>query len=74
MLCSGKVFYDISARLEQEPNDAVAVVRVEELYPFPERELRAAIESFGKLEEVVWLQEEPQNMGAWSFVEPRLRG
>lgn len=73
VLCSGKIYYDLAARLEAEPNDSVAVARVEQLYPFPEQELRDAFASFGKLEEVVWLQEEPQNMGAWTYMQPRLR-
>jgi 2-oxoglutarate dehydrogenase E1 component len=73
ILCSGKVYYDLSAKLEQEPNEHVAVVRVEQLYPFPELALRAALQPFDQLTDVVWLQEEPHNMGAWRFMEPRLR-
>ena len=74
VLCSGKIYYDIAARLEQEPQDSVAVLRVEQLYPLPEHELMNALEPYEKLEDVVWLQEEPQNMGAWRYMEPRLRG
>jgi 2-oxoglutarate dehydrogenase E1 component len=73
ILCSGKVYYDLSARLEQEPSENVAVVRVERLYPFPERALLTALQPFNKLTDVVWLQEEPHNMGAWRYMEPRLR-
>lgn len=53
--------------------DAIAVARIEELYPFPAAEVRRLVESYPNLEEVVWLQEEPRNMGAWTFVAPRLR-
>jgi 2-oxoglutarate dehydrogenase E1 component len=51
----------------------VAVARVEELYPFPADELRQVLGRYPGTREVVWVQEEPRNMGAWSFVEPRLR-
>jgi 2-oxoglutarate dehydrogenase E1 component len=81
VLCSGKVYVDLvggsdeqkAERAAIEGVDRVAVVRVEELYPFPAEELRAAFAAFPRLREVVWAQEEPRNMGAWTFVEPRLR-
>ena len=73
ILCSGKVYYDLAARLEHEPNESVAVMRVEQLYPFPDTQLKDALASFSKLEELVWLQEEPHNMGAWRYMEARLR-
>jgi 2-oxoglutarate dehydrogenase E1 component len=52
----------------------VAIVRVDELYPWPHEALTAVLERYTEIEEVVWTQEEPKNMGAWSFVSPRLRG
>ncbi|HEX9951375.1 MAG TPA: multifunctional oxoglutarate decarboxylase/oxoglutarate dehydrogenase thiamine pyrophosphate-binding subunit/dihydrolipoyllysine-residue succinyltransferase subunit, partial [Rubricoccaceae bacterium] len=72
VLCTGKVYYDAMKAREGLPNPAsVAVARVEQLYPFPEDEARAEIARFaGK--PVVWLQEEPANMGAWTFVQSRL--
>jgi 2-oxoglutarate dehydrogenase E1 component len=51
----------------------VAVVRVEELYPFPHAEVGATIDGYPAVEEVVWVQEEPKNMGAWSYIAPWLR-
>ena len=48
-------------------------MRVEELYPFPEKQLRTVIDRFEKADEYSWLQEEPQNMGAWTYMQPRLR-
>ncbi len=72
VLCSGKVAVDLTGT-RPEQADWVAVARVELLYPFPEREIRQVIESYPALAEVVWVQEEPKNMGAWTFVEPRLR-
>ena len=72
VLCSGKVFYDLMAdaaeRLVRPP-----VARVEQLYPLPADELRAMFSRYPSLTEVVWTQEEPRNMGAWSYMEPRLR-
>jgi 2-oxoglutarate dehydrogenase E1 component len=74
ILCAGKVYVDLlrSERLAQ--TDRVAAIRVEELYPFPDAVLRRVLDGYPSLREVVWLQEEPQNMGAWTFMEPRLRG
>src|SRR5690606_40399574 len=69
---SGKVYYDLlKAREALERPAEVAIARLEQLYPFPEAAVRAELERFGGAE-VVWLQEEPANMGAWSFVRPRL--
>jgi 2-oxoglutarate decarboxylase len=71
VLCSGKVAYDAIARRDARTAagaEPLAVVRVEQLHPWPEGEVLAALESYPSLEEVVWLQEEPENMGAWSYV------
>jgi 2-oxoglutarate dehydrogenase E1 component len=74
VLCSGKLYYDLaSARGAGAPAKHAAVVRVEELYPWPHEEIARVIDRYGGIEEVVWAQEEPRNMGAWSFVWPRLR-
>ncbi len=74
ILCSGKVAVDLATATNKgEMAEKVAVVRVEQLYPFPEQQLQAVIASYPWLHEVVWLQEEPRNMGAWSYMEPRLR-
>jgi 2-oxoglutarate dehydrogenase E1 component len=74
VLCSGKLYYDLAAaRANGTPAKHAAVVRVEELYPWPHEEIARIIDRYGGIEEVVWAQEEPRNMGAWSFVWPRLR-
>ncbi len=74
VLCSGKVYYDLAAaRANDTPAKHAAVVRVEELYPWPHEEIARIIDRYGGIEEVVWAQEEPRNMGAWAFVWPRLR-
>jgi 2-oxoglutarate dehydrogenase E1 component len=73
VLCSGKVWADVLVDPARVQRDTLAVVRVEELYPFPAHDIRALIDAYAGAEEVVWLQEEPRNMGAWTFVQPRLR-
>jgi 2-oxoglutarate dehydrogenase E1 component len=74
VFCTGKVYVDLVTSDEWEENDHVALVRVEQLYPFPGEEIARIIEQYPNVKETVWLQEEPQNMGAWSYMEPRLRG
>ncbi len=73
VLCSGKVAVDLAASKGMELAERVAVARVEELYPFPEAELRAVLAQYPHVRELVWLQEEPRNMGAWKFMSSRLR-
>ncbi len=72
--CSGKVYYDLVHALEQEPDkkDAIALARIEQFYPFPEDDVRAEIMRYGSAESFFWVQEEPENMGAWSFLRHRL--
>jgi len=78
VLCSGKVYFDfVTARQKYSKESGlepdVIACRVEELYPFPAAEVSALLNSLPNLKEVVWLQEEPRNMGAWTYVAPRLR-
>lgn len=72
VLCCGKVYVDLLAASANTPAPGVAVARVEELYSFPREELADVIGSYPNLREIVWLQEEPQNMGAWSYIAPQL--
>ncbi len=73
VLCSGKVAYDALLRRDQG-NAAAAVVRIEQLYPWPERALLEVLERYPFTDSIYWLQEEPENMGAWPFVAGRLHG
>jgi 2-oxoglutarate dehydrogenase E1 component len=73
VLCSGKVYYDLIGGDAREESTDVAVVRVEQLYPFPEDMLRSLIERYPNAQELVWVQEEPANMGAWTYVRPWLQ-
>jgi 2-oxoglutarate dehydrogenase E1 component len=72
LLCSGKVYYDLT-EMEEAHDARLAIIRVEQLYPLEEKLLGRALRRFRKAREVIWVQEESQNMGAWSFMEPRLR-
>jgi multifunctional 2-oxoglutarate metabolism enzyme len=72
LLCSGKIYYDIIGNENRAASDRVAVGRVEMLYPFPQAEILKLVELYPKLEEVVWVQEEPRNMGARAYMSPRL--
>jgi 2-oxoglutarate dehydrogenase E1 component len=73
LLCAGKVAYDLLQHRRVAARADVGVVRVEQPYPFPAREVSALIASLPSLRDVVWVQEEPANMGGWPTVEPRLR-
>jgi 2-oxoglutarate dehydrogenase E1 component len=73
LLCSGKIYYDIVGHQARQGNSGVAVGRAELLYPFPQAEILKLIESYPKLREVVWVQEEPRNMGARAHMSPRLQ-
>jgi 2-oxoglutarate dehydrogenase E1 component len=72
VLCSGKVYYDLAGHELREQAKAVAVGRLEQLYPFPVEAYAELVRSFPELDEVVWAQEEPQNMGAWRAIRHRL--
>jgi 2-oxoglutarate dehydrogenase E1 component len=72
VLCSGKVAVDLLTSERRKDNAHVAIARVEQLYPFPEDAIRKVIDGYAKLREVCWVQEEPENMGAWEFVRPLL--
>ena len=70
--CTGKVYYDLIAQREELASDAVAVVRIEQLYPFPAAQLREIVAAYPNVREIVWTQEEPMNMGAWRYIRPLL--
>jgi 2-oxoglutarate dehydrogenase E1 component/2-oxoglutarate decarboxylase len=72
LLCSGKVAYDLLAQREADGTTDVAVVRVEQLYPLPDGQIREALERYPNATDVVWVQEEPMNMGAWQFMAVNL--
>ena len=69
VFCTGKIYYDLAPKRAPQ----VALVRVEELYPWPGNQIAQIVDLYPAIEEVVWAQEEPKNQGAWSYVAPRLR-
>ncbi len=71
-VCSGKVFVDLVTSDYRAEHNEVAIVRLEQLYPFPEQDLVPILENYPNADEVVWVQEEPANMGAWQFIYPHL--
>jgi 2-oxoglutarate dehydrogenase E1 component len=73
VLCSGKVYFDLLEARREQKLEHVAIVRIEQLYPFPIRRYASLIESYPRLRDVVWCQEEPQNQGAWYQVRHRLQ-
>ena len=77
VVCSGKVYYDLLKEQKDREKDGkaggnIAIARLEQLYPFPNGDIKRAITSYKNLNELVWCQEEPGNMGGWMFVQPRL--
>ncbi len=72
LLCTGKIYYDLVGHEDRAGNEGVAVGRVELLYPFPEAQIRELVDTYPNLKEVVWVQEEPRNMGARAHMSPRL--
>src|SRR6266481_5844960 len=73
IFCSGKVYYDLLNYRTDREIDNAAIIRIEQLYPLAEKKLRANLKPYPKTAKLVWCQEESQNMGAWSFIEARLR-
>jgi 2-oxoglutarate dehydrogenase E1 component len=73
VLCSGKIYYDLVEQRNKELAESVAIVRVEQFYPFPLDPIRRMLGRYRKAKEVLWVQEESLNMGYWTFMEPRLR-
>ncbi len=72
VLCSGKVYYDLLAERRDRGINDVAILRLEQIYPFPEKTLAFTLKPYARAQQVVWCQEEPENMGAWSFVDRRI--
>jgi 2-oxoglutarate dehydrogenase E1 component len=72
VVCTGKVYVDLAGSDKRAAARDVAIVRVEQLYPLPSQNLRATLDGYRAAAEIVWMQEEPENMGAWDFIRPHL--
>ena len=73
VFCSGKVYYDVVAERAKRGVDDVAVVRIEQLYPFPHEEFQAQVELYPNAKSIIWCQEEPGNQGAWHRIQHYLQ-
>jgi 2-oxoglutarate dehydrogenase E1 component len=73
VLCGGKVYYDLAAKRNEQGLEDTAIVRIEQLYPFPEEDLETELAQYTNLEQAVWCQEEPQNQGAWYSSQHHMR-
>ncbi|WP_324730909.1 2-oxoglutarate dehydrogenase E1 component [Pseudomonas paeninsulae] len=73
ILCSGKVYYDLLEKRRAEAREDIAIVRIEQLYPFPEEDLAEALAAYKHLKHIVWCQEEPMNQGAWYCSQHHMR-
>jgi 2-oxoglutarate dehydrogenase E1 component len=72
LLCSGKVYVDLAGSDKRAAARDLAIGRVEQLYPVPSQSLRALLDGYPAAQEIIWVQEEPENMGAWDFIRPHL--
>ncbi|MEK8127811.1 2-oxoglutarate dehydrogenase E1 component [Paenibacillus filicis] len=76
ILCTGKIAIDLEEALDKEADknwEWLHIIRTEQLYPFPQEEIRQILARYPNVQELLWVQEEPRNMGAWSYMEPRIR-
>ncbi len=71
VICSGKVYYDLLKYREDQQIDNVALARLEQFYPFPDEDVEEQLKDLSSVKDIVWCQEEPKNMGGWTFVAPR---
>lgn len=72
LFCSGKIYYDLLAERKKLGDEVTAIVRVEQFYPFPKKQIADELKKCANASDIVWVQEEPENMGGWCFMESRL--
>lgn len=72
LFCSGKIFYDIVSEGKKRSSNEYAIIRLEQLYPFPKEKIEEILNKYAQVKEFIWVQEEPKNMGAWEFIHPQL--
>ena len=69
VVCTGKVYYDLAKKRDEKGDESAAIIRVEQLYPFPHKAFAAELKKYPNVNEIVWCQDEPQNQGAWFFIQ-----
>ncbi len=72
LFCSGKLYYELAARRRELDISNIAIIRIEQFYPFPQNRIKKLAKHFSGAKKWCWVQEEPQNMGGWQFMQPRL--
>ena len=72
LFCSGKIYYELAARRKDLESSDVGIVRIEQFYPFPQDQLNTVVKKYSRSKKWCWVQEEPENMGGWQFIKPRL--
>ena len=72
IICSGKVYYDLYKQRQEDEIENVAIARLEQFYPFPDKDVKDILAEYSHVDDIVWCQEEPQNMGGWTFVSHRI--
>jgi 2-oxoglutarate dehydrogenase E1 component len=73
IICSGKVYYDLSEARKARNLNHIAIIRLEQLYPFPDKDIQQTINQYDNLTDIIWCQEEPQNQGAWDQLKHRFQ-
>lgn len=73
VFCSGKIYYDLDEQRQKNGRKDIAIVRIEQLYPFPANQIQTIIKKYDKANQYIWAQEEPENMGPWMFIDRRFR-
>ena len=73
VLCSGKFFYEMKEKAEERGVENAAFIRMEQMYPLPEKQLEAVLANYKNVKQMIWAQEEPENMGAWRYMDMNLR-
>lgn len=73
LLCCGKVYYDLLSARQAKKIDDIAIIRIEQLYPFPAKAFKTIMKAYGKVSDIVWVQEEPENQGAWLMIQQHIK-
>jgi 2-oxoglutarate dehydrogenase E1 component len=73
ILCTGKIYYELLERKEKTNAEHIAIIRLEQLYPFPKNQINDILKKYSKVKQYIWVQEEPENMGAWAYMLRTLR-